>query len=71
MEESAEDSCAWGVSWPRLFSDAFGRIGLLDFSDMKQRKRWIGALAFVIPALWALVFQYWGDPVRMVLSADW
>lgn len=54
-------------SWARQFTDAFSRVGLLDFSDPKQRQRWIGALAWIIPIIWAILFLVFKAPVFMVV----
>ena len=54
-------------AWTRMFADAFGRIGLLDFSDMAARRRAIGIAAWVIPAGWASLFLLMGNPALMVI----
>jgi len=54
-------------AWSRQYTDAFSRIGLLNFSDMKQRQRWIGALAWIIAIIWALLFLAFKAPVFMVI----
>ena len=54
------------AAWTRQFTDAFGQIGLFDFSDLKKRMRFIAVLAWVIPILWAIVYKAVGDPVFMV-----
>ena len=53
-------------AWTRQFSDAFGQVGLLDFSNLKQRRLWISGLAVVIPVLWGSVFLISTKPVWMV-----
>jgi hypothetical protein len=53
-------------AWTRQFSDAFGQIGIFDFSDLKKRRHWISSLALVIPVLWAVVFLLSSKPVWMV-----
>ena len=53
-------------AWTRLFSDAFGKIGLFDFSDLRARRRWISGLAVAIPVLWGAVFLLSTKPVWMV-----
>ena len=55
------------AAWSRLFSDAFGAVGLIDYFDPKARARTIGILAFFFPALWAALFFWFKDPVFMVL----
>jgi hypothetical protein len=54
-------------AWSRQYTDAFSRIGLLSFSDAKQRQRWIGALAWIIAIIWALLFLAFKAPVFMVI----
>lgn len=55
------------ASWTRIFADAFGQLGLVDFYDNKQRKKTIAILAWVFPALWALLFLFLQLPVTMVI----
>jgi hypothetical protein len=55
------------AAWCRLFSDAFGAVGWIDFKDPKARGRTIGVLAFFFPILWATLFFKFEDPVWMVL----
>jgi manganese transport protein len=54
------------AAWTRQFADAFGQIGIFDFSNLKKRMRWIAGLAWVIPVLWAIVYKAVGNPVFMV-----
>ncbi len=55
------------AAWSRLFSDAFGAVGWIDFQNPESRARTIGVLAFFFPALWALLYFQFEDPVWMVL----
>jgi manganese transport protein len=55
------------AAWTRIFSDAFGQIGLFDFYDNKVRSRAIAVLAFVVPTIWALLFLFMKAPVLMVV----
>jgi len=54
-------------AWTRQFTDAFGRIGILDFDDFKSRRTWFSILAVGIPAIWAGVFLLFESPVWMVV----
>lgn len=54
-------------AWTRMFSDAFGQIGLLDFRDQRQRNRLIAVLAFFIPVCWTLSYLFYRDPAFMVI----
>ncbi len=56
------------AAWSRLFSDAFGAVGWIDYFDPAARARTIGILAFFFPALWAALFFWFEDPVFMVLA---
>ncbi len=55
------------AGWTRLFSDAFGACGFIDFSNEKSRKKTIAALAWFFPILWAVLFFFFKEPVLMVL----
>tara|TARA_Y100000766_G_scaffold122449_1_gene105158 strand:- start:533 stop:1900 length:1368 start_codon:yes stop_codon:yes gene_type:complete len=54
-------------AWTRQFTDAFGRIGILDFDDFKSRRTCFAILAVGIPAIWAGVFLLFESPVWMVV----
>ena len=53
--------------WTRLFSDAFGQIGWLDFKDVGERHKAIALLAWSIPLIWATLFLMLKAPVIMVI----
>ena len=53
-------------AWSRLFSDAFGQIGWLNFQNTKQRHLAIGILAWFFPLSWASLFLIMKTPVLMV-----
>ncbi len=55
------------ASWTRIFSDAFGQIGLLNFYDPQVRKKSIAWLAWAFPVIWVLLFIFIQLPVLMVL----
>jgi hypothetical protein len=55
------------ASWTRIFSDAFGQIGWIDFYNPQVRKRAVAWLAWLFPATWALLFIFIKLPVLMVL----
>jgi manganese transport protein len=50
----------------RVFSDLFGVVGWIDFSNMKTRLRTIRILAVVFPVLWTIAFLVIRLPVLMV-----
>ena len=53
-------------AWTRQFTDAFGQIGILNFANLKERRLWIGGLAWVIPIIWGVVYLSFKNPVWMV-----
>jgi Mn2+/Fe2+ NRAMP family transporter len=55
------------ASWTRIFSDAFGQIGWMDFYNPQVRKRAVAWLAWLFPISWALLFLFIKLPVLMVL----
>jgi Mn2+/Fe2+ NRAMP family transporter len=56
------------AAWTRLFSDISGRMGWIDFSDSRQRKKAIGLFAWIFPSLWAIMYFSINLPVLMILS---
>jgi Mn2+/Fe2+ NRAMP family transporter len=54
------------AAWTRLFSDAFGQIGWINFKNPNQRHLAIGILAWVFPLSWATLFLIMKTPVLMV-----
>ena len=55
------------AAWTRMFTDAFGCIGLLNFHDQAARRRAIGIAAWIIPVIWATLFLLMGNPALMVI----
>ena len=53
--------------WTRLFSDAFGQIGWLDYRNPRQRHVAIAIVAWVMPLLWATLFLLVKLPALMVI----
>jgi hypothetical protein len=51
-----------------MFTDAFAQFGLLDYGDEPVRQRWFQALAWVLPAIWTLLFLYVQSPLFMVTA---
>ena len=56
------------AAWTRVFSDIFGRMGWLDFSDVVKRTKVIAILSWIFPMTWAAAFLFIKLPVLMVLS---
>jgi len=50
----------------RVFSDLFGVVGWIDFSNLRVRFRTIRILAIVFPVLWTIAFLVVRLPVLMV-----
>jgi Mn2+/Fe2+ NRAMP family transporter len=51
----------------RIWTDAFARIGVLDFYDRAARRRSIAVLSWVLPAIWCALFVFVKLPVLMVM----
>lgn len=54
--------------WTRLFSDIFGQLNWIDFSDEKSRKKTVGVLSWVFPVMWIVAFQFVQLPTLMILT---
>lgn len=56
------------AAWTRIFSDALGLLGVLDFSNLAARRRMIFVLAWAFPLAWATLFLTVGqrEPVWMI-----
>jgi Mn2+/Fe2+ NRAMP family transporter len=55
------------AAWTRLYSDAFGRIGLYSFEDAKSRKRAISFFAWILPMIWGTLYLVFEAPGWMVI----
>ena len=55
------------AAWTRMYSDIFGQLAWMDFSDAKQRKKVIALLAWFFPTAWALTYFFIELPVVMIL----
>jgi len=55
------------AAWSRQFADTFGRLGIIDFFNARQRRRFIGLFAWIIPVIWCVLFLKMKAPVAMVL----
>lgn len=55
------------AAWTRLFSDAFGRFGWIDFSNEKQRRKSIAILSVIFPIIWSILYFQIGKPGFMVI----
>ena len=55
------------AAWTRLYSDALGHIGVVDFANPKSRRRAIGVVAWVFPVAWAALFLSSKKPGVLVI----
>ncbi len=56
------------ASWIRVYTDAFGQLGWIDFSNRKQRATTLAILAWFFPFAWAVTYLVVKLPVFMVLT---
>jgi Mn2+/Fe2+ NRAMP family transporter len=59
---------AGSAAWTRMFSDAFSQVGLLDYSNATQRRRWIIGFAWFFPFAWTILSLTFQAPVIMVTA---
>lgn len=55
------------ASWTRIFSDAFGQIGWINFYRQETRKKSIAIMAWVFPFAWSVLYLFIKLPVLMIL----
>ncbi|MGJ8696312.1 MAG: Nramp family divalent metal transporter [Verrucomicrobiaceae bacterium] len=55
------------AAWSRLFSDAFGRFGWIDFEKEADRKKSIALLSVLFPVIWTLLYFTFQTPGLMVI----
>jgi len=55
------------AAWTRLFSDAAGQIGMINYRDSKQRHRSFAFFAWMFPAVWAACYLFFTAPAAMVI----
>lgn len=55
------------ASWSRIFADAFGELGWLDFGNVVTRKKALARLSWAFPAVWCALFLFIKLPVLMIL----
>jgi len=56
------------ASWIRVFADAFGKVGWINFEDQNQRNKTMAILAWFFHFAWAIAYLIVKMPVFMVLS---
>ena len=55
------------AAWTRLYADALGQIGLINFHNPKSRKKEIGIIACLFPLAWAALYLFFEAPGQMVI----
>jgi manganese transport protein len=55
------------AAWTRIFTDAAGIFGLINFNNLTTRRRAIIGLAWFFPLAWATVYLFFKAPSSMVL----
>lgn len=55
------------AAWTRMYTDIFGQVGWIDFSDVAMRRKIIAVLSWTFPTAWALIYLYIELPVAMIL----
>lgn len=55
------------AAWTRLYADALGQIGLINFHNQKSRKKTIGIIACLFPLAWAALYLFFKAPGQMVI----
>lgn len=55
------------AAWTRLFSDAMGRFGWINFDKEEDRKKSIALLSVIFPILWSLLYFTFQAPGLMVI----
>jgi Mn2+/Fe2+ NRAMP family transporter len=59
---------AGSAAWTRMFSDAFAHLGLLDYSNLRQRRKWILGFAWFFPLAWTVLGLTFKAPIAMVMA---
>lgn len=55
------------ASWARVWGDAFGQLGWMEFDTPNAQRRSISILSWVLPAVWCALFLFFQAPVMMVI----
>ena len=56
------------AAWVRMWADAAGQIGWMNFQNVGTRQRVMTALSWLIPLSWACAFLFVERPVFMVIA---
>lgn len=54
------------ASVPRLWTNTLGMLGVVDWKDVRARRRTIQILTYCLPTVWAALFLFVQSPVLMV-----
>lgn len=54
------------ASVPRLWTNTLGMLGVIDWKDVRARRRTIQILTYCLPTVWAALFLFVQSPVLMV-----
>ncbi len=55
------------AAWTRLYTDALGQIGVLDFNNLTSRRRSISLIAWGFPLIWTALSLFFQAPGMMVI----
>lgn len=55
------------AAWVRMYADAFGKFGWIEWHNVDTRRRTLTVLTWVIPVCWAVAFLRLEQPVLMVI----
>lgn len=55
------------AAWTRLYADALGQIGLINFHNPKSRNKAIGIIACVFPLAWGMLYLFFEAPGQLVI----
>lgn len=59
---------ATNAAWTRIYTDIFGQLGWIEFTNAAKRGRVIAILAWVFPLTWAVTYLFIELPVAMILT---
>lgn len=55
------------AAWSRIWGDAFGQIGWVNYEDPAGRRKIIALFSWIFPASWCVLFLFIQSPVLMVI----
>lgn len=51
---------------PRLWTNTLGLMGLIDWTDLSVRTRWLRIFTFVLPVIWAAMYLFVQSPLLLL-----